>query len=183
MMVEGESNIPEAGGVIQRVFLKPDRPAAYPGVIQAILQADLILAGPGSFFTSVIPNLLVPGVSDAIRAAQAPRIYICNMATQPGETDHYSVSDHMAQLNRHARGAFPEVLANSNYNLETVPYLNGQWVTLPASGEELDYRLHTADLADEERPWRHDPVKLAASLIEILRVRNRENLDSKSSVN
>ena len=167
LMVEGESNIPNAGGKVMRVFLKPDRPPAYPEVIKAILQADLIVAGPGSFFTSVMPNLLVPGVREAIMARNVPRLYICNVATQPGETDGYTVSDHMRQLRLHAESAFTTVLANDNYDPSTPPYGVGQWVTLPAPNEVIDYRLFTGNLVEDVRPWHHDSQKLAARVMEI----------------
>lgn len=166
-IVEGESHVPAAGGRIQRVFLKPEHPRAYPEVIRWILQADLIVAGPGSFFTSVIPNLLVPAICDAICATTVPRLYLCNVATQPGETDHYTVSDHMAQLRRHAGEAFTMVLANDNYDPARPPYTIGDWVTLPAPGEAIPYRLFTGDLVDAKRPWHHNPQKLAARLMTV----------------
>jgi uncharacterized cofD-like protein len=166
-IVEGESHLPEAGGRIQRVFLKPDHPRAYPEVIRWILQADLIVAGPGSFFTSVIPNLLVPAIRDAICATTVPRIYLCNVATQPGETDGYTVSDHMRQLRNHANEAFTTVLANDNYDPAHPPYQIGDWVTLPTQDEAINYRLFTGDLVDPVRPWHHNPQKLAARLMAV----------------
>ncbi|MEZ4860313.1 MAG: YvcK family protein [Caldilineaceae bacterium] len=167
MIVEGESNIPQPGRRVLRVFMRPDQPRAYPEVIRSILQADLIVAGPGSFFTSVIPNLLVPAIRDAICARAVPRIYLCNVATQPGETDHYTVADHMQQLQQHAPGAFPAVLANTNYDPRKPPYTIGDWVTLPPADETRHYTLYTGDLVDERRPWHHDPQKLAGRLIEL----------------
>jgi uncharacterized cofD-like protein len=165
-VVEGESNLPNAGGRIQRVFLKPNQPRAYPEVIRSILQADLIVAGPGSFFTSVMPNLLVPAIRDAICATTVPRIYLCNVATQPGETDGYTVADHMRKLHEHAPGAFPMVLANANYDPAVPPYTIGEWVTLPDS-DPTDYQLFTGDLVDNRRPWHHSPEKLAARLLAV----------------
>lgn len=167
MIVEGESKIPKSGGRIVRVFLKPDHPRAYPEVIRSILQADLIVAGPGSFFTSVMPNLLVPSVRDAICASRAPHIYLCNVATQPGETDHYTVSEHMRQLRLHAGEAFRIVLANDKYDPTVPPSIYGQWVTLPPPDEVLDYTLFTGDLVDDHQPWRHSSAKLATRLMEL----------------
>lgn len=166
-VVEGESNLPKAQGRIMRVFLKPDHPHAYPEVIRSILQSDLIVASPGSFFTSVMPNLLVPAIRDAICAATAPRIYLCNVATQAGETDHYSVSHHMRQLRQHAGEAFTTVLANNQYDLTTPPSGNSDWVTLPEADETIEYKLFTGDLVDEKRPWRHSSEKLAKRLMEV----------------
>jgi uncharacterized cofD-like protein len=174
LLVEGESNLPKAGGVIEHVFLKPEAPRAYPEAIRAILQADLILVGPGSFFTSVIPNLLTPAVRDALCATSAIRIYLCNLVTQPGETDAYNVSDHVRQLQLYSGNAFVNVLANSNYNANHPPAGNGQWVALPAESEALSYRLFTGDLVDAQRPWRHDPAKLAARILEVYTELNRE---------
>jgi uncharacterized cofD-like protein len=169
IIVEGESKIPKAGGRIMRVYLKPEYARAYPRTLQAILQADLIVAAPGSFFTSVMPNLLVPAIRDALCASAAPRIYVCNITTQPGETDGYTVSEHMRQLRAHVGEAFTTVLANDNfsYPLDTPSPFVGDWVTLPAPGEEIPYRLFTGDLADSQRPWRHDPQKLAARLMAV----------------
>ncbi len=169
VVVEGESKIPKAGGRIMRVFLKPEQARAYPLTLQAILQADLIVAAPGSFFTSVMPNLLVPAIRDALCASAAQRIYVCNITTQPGETDGFTVSEHMRQLCAHAGEAFTTTLANENFShpLETPSPFVGNWVTLPANDETLNYRLFTGDLVDNQRPWRHDPKKLAARLMAV----------------
>jgi uncharacterized cofD-like protein len=164
-----------------RVFLKPEHARAYPLTLQAILQADLIVAAPGSFFTSVMPNLLVPAIREALCATSAPRIYVCNITTQPGETDGFTVSEHMRQLRAHAGEAFTTVLANDNfsYALETDSPFVGDWVTLPVPSEKHPYRLFTGDLADNQRPWRHDPQKLASRLMAVygqLQNENKHNL-------
>ena len=162
-VVEGESGITGSPGKIERVFVKPDNARAYPAAVQAILQADLVVAGPGSFYTSVMPNLLVPAIRDAICASSAPSVYICNVATQRGETDGYSVAEHMRQLRLHTGGAFQTVLANNNLESDFA----GEWVRLPEAGEEIDFRLYTGDLVDTERPWRHDSQKLAQRLMAV----------------
>jgi len=113
-VVEGESRISRARKRIRRLTLKPANVAPLPDVLQAIQDADLILLGPGSLYTSVIPNLLVIGVADAIRASRALRIYVCNVMTQPGETDGYSASDHVRVLMEQVgRGLFTHVLVNT----------------------------------------------------------------------
>ncbi len=185
-VVEGESNITQHPGRIERVFLKPENARAYPAAIQAILQADLIVAGPGSFYTSVLPNLLVPAIRDAIIASVAPRIYVCNVATQAGETDGYNVSDHMHQLEIHTGEAFQTVLANDNFDTDEY---NVEWVQPPdsaaASSPDLGYQLYTGDLVDAERPWRHDSEKLAQSVMAIyseLAAANHHPNDSLQSV-
>ncbi len=103
-VVHGESNIPEAGGVIKRLFTEPEVCNPLPDVLTAIKGADLIILGPGSLYTSVIPNLLIHQVADAIASSKAKKIYVCNIMTQPGETDDYTVSDHIKALLKHAGG-------------------------------------------------------------------------------
>jgi uncharacterized cofD-like protein len=164
--VEGESRIPEAGLPIERVFLRPERVRAYPGALRAILSADLILAGPGSLYTSILPNLLVEDITQAIRVSQATKIYICNVATQVGETDHFTVGDHVQALQDHVgKDVFHYVLANDNFDAQLPPQANIEFVplTYEATGE---YQVITADLIDLENAWRHDSKKLARKVIE-----------------
>ncbi len=115
-IVKGESNIPEAHGKIKRLFTEPSICRALPDVIDAILDADLIILGPGSLYTSVIPNLLVSGIVDALMESKAKKIYVCNIMTQPGETDDYSVASHINALLNHAGGRkiIDAVLVNSS---------------------------------------------------------------------
>ena len=103
-IVHGESNIPEAHGKIKRLFTEPEHCKALPEAIAAIKEADLIILGPGSLYTSVIPNLLVDGIVEAITKSTAKKIYVCNIMTQPGETDNYSVASHVNALISHANG-------------------------------------------------------------------------------
>ncbi|MEP7355606.1 MAG: gluconeogenesis factor YvcK family protein [Anaerolineales bacterium] len=164
--VQGETQITEREGAIQRVYLQPDDAPAFPGAIRALLEADLIVLGPGSLYTSLLPNLLVRDLASAVAASRARKVYVCNTATQPGETDGYSVRDHVLAIERHTRaGLFPLVLANSRQAGRLLPGL--EWVALdpPLNGQR---RVLTADVADEERPWRHDSAKVAAALIDML---------------
>ena len=103
-IVHGESNIPEAHGQIKTLFTEPENCTALPEAITAIGEADLIILGPGSLYTSVIPNLLVSGIVDAIAKAKAKKIYVCNIMTQPGETTDYTVASHVNALIKHAKG-------------------------------------------------------------------------------
>lgn len=103
-IVHGESNIPEAHGQIKRLFTEPENCQALPEAIDAIGDADLIILGPGSLYTSVIPNLLVNGIVDAILKAKAKKIYVCNIMTQPGETTDYTAASHINALFKHAGG-------------------------------------------------------------------------------
>ncbi len=102
--IHGESNIPEAHGKIKTLFTEPEHCHALPEAIAAIAEADLIILGPGSLYTSVIPNLLVDGIVEAIEQSKAKKIYVCNIMTQPGETDNYSVASHVNALIAHAKG-------------------------------------------------------------------------------
>ena len=103
-IVHGESNIPEAHKKIKRLFTEPECCKVLPEVIEAIAHADLIILGPGSLFTSVIPNLLVSDIAEAIEQSHAKKIYVCNIMTQPGETDNYSVASHVNAILNHAKG-------------------------------------------------------------------------------
>ncbi|GAB4421368.1 MAG: YvcK family protein [Anaerolineae bacterium] len=165
--VVGESQIPQTGGQIERVFLAPDHVRAFPEAIRAILAADMIVIGPGSLYTSLLPTLLVHGITEAIRASTALTIYVCNVATQPGETDGYSVADHVLALEKHiGQGVFDIVLANNSFPSKNAGP-NTHYV-LPSSATDKalqHYQVHLADLTDSERPWRHDPDKLAKALL------------------
>lgn len=161
--VSGESAITKAGGRIQRIYLEPMTARAYPPALQAILQAEMVVIGPGSLFTSIMPNLLVRDVADALRHTRAIVVYICNLATQPGETDAFSVADHVdAIVKVTGAGCLDYVVANNRLDLpDDAP---GTTVLVqPAWPPRLDeaVRLIEADLVDEARPWRHDSVKLA----------------------
>jgi len=101
-VIHGESQIPEAGGHIKRLFTEPLDCKALPEVLEAIKNAELIILGPGSLYTSVIPNLLIKEISQAIAKSKAKKIYVCNIMTQPGETEGYTVSDHIKALLSHS---------------------------------------------------------------------------------
>ncbi len=165
--VAGESTITQTVGTIERVYLEPDDVPAYPRAVRAILEADLVVAGPGSLYTSVLPNLLVREIAQAVAATRAVRVYVCNVATQRGETDGYTVGDHVAALERHVGpGLFPIVLANDNFaQADRLPEgVEHPSLEVPAGAP---YALHTADLVDPARPWRHDSEKLARALMRI----------------
>ena len=98
--IEGESKITEARGQIARIGCTPENPPALPSALRALHEAEFIVIGPGSLFTSIIPNLLVPGLVEALARACVPRIYVCNVMTQPGETDGYTVADHIAAIDQ-----------------------------------------------------------------------------------
>ncbi|MBN1660384.1 MAG: YvcK family protein [Anaerolineae bacterium] len=162
MRVQGESSIPRAGAPIERVFLRPEEVRAYPAAVRAILKADLIVAGPGSLFTSVLPNLLVRDIQRAVGASRALKVYVCNVATQPGETDGFDVGQHLRALERHVGPAlFQYVVANSNvskgsHDLEMVA------LNYP---KDASYTVVASDLVDTAVPWRHDSERLAREIM------------------
>ncbi len=163
--VRGESEIPRKGGKIKRVWLEPNNPLAYPPTIQAILNADVIIVGPGSLYTSIIPNMLVPDIAEAIRASRGLRFLICNVATQPGETEGYACSDHIKAIEKIiGKGIFDVVICNDNISgrlpkdIDYVPIDNGL---------EEEYPIYSANLSDIEAPWRHDSTKLASAILDL----------------
>lgn len=167
-VVEGESAIPSAGVAVDRVEVVPGDPAAYAEATAALARAELIVLGPGSLFTSVLPNLLVPGIREAVLGSPAHTVYVANVATQHGETDDFSAADHFAAIRRHlGRDDVADVvLANSNLPGEPLPEAwNSQPVAAPGDAEYGSARLELADLVDHERRYRHDSERLAAAVM------------------
>jgi uncharacterized cofD-like protein len=169
IQVEGESKITETAGKIQRIMLEPGNPAAYPEVIQSILSADLIIVGPGSLYTSILPNLLVKDIAAAIRTSQALKIFVCNVATQAGETDGFTCGDHLGVIEEHVgSNIFDIVVANNNSPSDYHPGVEGVEVE---EAMRLKYNVYVKDLIDKEHPWRHDPDKITMALMDLLRER------------
>ena len=165
--VNGESSITAAGGQIEEISLVPNDVEAYQGSVQAILDAEIVVIGPGSLFTSILPNLLVPGIAKALRATRAYKIYICNIAIQPGETTDFTVAEHVLTLEQHiGRGVFQAVLANNAYPTANAGE-NTRYVQPAPDDHEImqRYVVRYLDLVDVERPWRHDPHKLVAAIL------------------
>jgi uncharacterized cofD-like protein len=166
--IVGESQITHAGGKIEEIRLTPPDVQAYSESVEAILDANLVVIGPGSLFTSILPNLLVKGIAEALRASNAYIIYVCNVATQAGETDGFTVAEHVMALERHiGRGIIHAVLTNNAYpshNQGITNYVR----PAPEHHEILQrYEIRYTDLTDDERPWRHDPEKLAAAILQL----------------
>ena len=165
--VQGESKISDFKKAqdcrIQSVRLLPEHPKALPEAVRAIEEADLILLGPGSLYTSVIPNLLVDGISEAVCASRAMKIYICNIMTQDGETEGMTASDHVKALLRHSGPGLVDIcLCNSApvrpgllerykeedaapivVDKEAIEALGVELVTRPLASETLDYARHS----------------------------------------
>lgn len=167
--VQGESRIPEVPGRIRRIYLQPTDPPAYPEAIRAILGADMVVIGPGSLYTSVLPNLLVPDIANAVRSSRAFRVYVCNVATQRGETDHYSCADHWAAITQHAGDGLVDLVVANDCLDPPIPE-NTSLVAPPENGL-LEVPTYTTDLVDHDRVWRHDADLLAERLISLLEER------------
>lgn len=163
--VRGESKIPKAAGRIRRVWLEPNNPLAYPPAVQAILNAELIVIGPGSLYTSLLPNLLVPDLADALRVSRALKFYVCNVATQPGETDGYSCGDHVRNLEKHLGARLFDMVVSNNLYRGQLPEGIG-FVRIDAGLEE-EYPIYSTNLIDSEKAWRHDSVKLAQAIMDL----------------
>jgi uncharacterized cofD-like protein len=166
--VQGESKITDLQGQIVEVSISPDDAVAYDKSVEAILEADLVIIGPGSLYTSILPNLLVQGIADALHKTDAGKVYVCNVATQPGETGDYNVAQHVAALEKYlGEGVLQYVIANN-----ATPPANEQthYVAPVPEGHEINarYQIYYTDLTDNERPWRHDPQKLGQAIMHLL---------------
>ncbi len=164
--IAGESRIPMVEGKIRRLWIDPDNPLPYPPAVQAILSANLIVIGPGSLYTSILPNLLVPGIVEAINSSKAMKFFICNVANEHGETDGYRCSDHIRVIEQHLSDIhFDVIICNNNFDPKLPKGV--EWVMPDASFEE-QYSVYYAPLVDKEYPWRHDFKKLAQVVVDLL---------------
>ncbi|MBN2831165.1 MAG: YvcK family protein [Candidatus Omnitrophica bacterium] len=168
----GENNIPKTHRSIERVYLNPDKPQATPDAIKAIKEAQVIVLGPGSLYTSIIPNLLIKEIVDAIVVSDAVKVYVCNVMTQPGETDGYSVSEHIRALIIHSH---PKIMDYCVVNTSEVPkdilrrYADQDSYVVVNDRrkiEEMGYRVIEDDFVTiEDTLIRHDYLKLAKIIL------------------
>lgn len=173
-IVEGESQIPHAHGKIKRVFTTPEHPKAIQSAVRAIQEADAIVLGPGSLYTSIMPNLCVPDIVQAVRTSKAPKIYICNVMTQPGETDDYTVSDHVKAINRQAGGRVIDFVIANNGDVD--PDVLQRYVATGSHPVIIDKKevsqagatLILSDLINKENSATHDTKKLANVLFDLI---------------
>lgn len=171
--VEGESQIPLARKAINRVFLKPENAEPVKSVLEAINDADAVILGPGSLYTSVLPNLLVHGVAEALRNTQAVKIYICNVMTQPGETDGYTASQHVKAILDHAGPIIDYVVVNSQdvaQNLRASYASQGAYPVVVDTEviEAMGVKVVEANIISETNLVRHDPIKLSRTIISMI---------------
>lgn len=171
-IIHGESNIPEAHGKIKRLFTDPKNCKALDDVIAAIKDAELIILGPGSLYTSVIPNLLIKEISEEIAKSNAKKIYVCNIMTQPGETDSYNVSDHVNALMKHAesRNIIDTVLVNDTLpsNLAQKYQMSGSYpVKIDAENiKKLGVKIFSRKLIEDSKEGlvRHSSNRVARAI-------------------
>ncbi len=173
--VEGESVVAKGQAPIARVFLLPEAPEANAKAITEIREADVIVIGPGSLYTSIMPNLLVPGIAQAIEESKASlKVFVCNVATEPGETDGYTAWDFVTAIESHVgRRLFDVVITNSNYRAEKPGLWKSQVVRpgTPTTGRDIQVIEH--DVVDSHNALRHDAQKLSQVLLELYDGRRR----------
>ncbi len=184
--LRGESEVGKAHGRIRKVFLKPEDPTGYLPAVQAVLDADMIVFGPGSLYTSVIPPVLVGDIKQAIKSnPTAIKVYVCNVATQVGETDHFDALAHIRALQEQiGKRMFDYVLVNEDVaataarireiRSQDPAKVKPEWLvdpvdpdTLRAAAGDLGVEIIVADVISESNPLRHDPDKLATALLRL----------------
>jgi uncharacterized cofD-like protein len=165
-VVTGESNIPLSGAGIEELILEPKRPTAHPKAVEAILDADIVVMGPGSLFTSILPNLMVPGITRALSESRATKVYVCNVATQEGETDDYSVADHLEALQRHTHDKITDFVIANERNGDIGSDVGEKFVI--DDGREVAHAtiLHE-EIADPAHPVRHSSEGLARAIMSL----------------
>lgn len=167
----GQSRIGESRG-IRRVWLSPARVEASPEAVEAIRGADLIVLGPGSLYTSILPSLLVPGIRSALEDTGGLRVYVSNVATQLGETEGYTLSEHVAALNAHDVGHLIDVvLANDDGTARAPEGYHAEPVRVDMPASDAGPRLELAAVVDPENAHRHDPARLTDALVALLDAR------------
>ena len=182
---EGESNISKVKSPIERLHLKPEGCGATEDALEAIRNAEAIVIGPGSLYTSILPNLLIEDLSDALARSQAPKIYICNVMTQPHETDHFSAFDHVNTIVEHSR---PDVLSHVFVNTALIP----QTILNKYAKEEaypvvmdtnriknLGYTVIETNAIQTVDTVRHNPRKLSKVILDVIASSKKKTADQR----
>lgn len=174
----GQTNITQRRKRIKRIFLKPTRPAAGPDVIRIIKGADVVLLGPGSLYTSIIPNLLVRGVAEAVSHSNAMKVYISNIMTQPGETDGYSVSDHLRAVFDYLPGGIDYVLVSTDKVPRSVEERyekkGAQAVQVDMNKlRKMKVEVVRKKMISKKYPARHNPQRLAEAVLDLINKERR----------
>ena len=172
VQVLGQTKIVAYSNPIEKVFLVPDNPPAYTGVLKTFKEADIIILGPGSLFSSIIPNLLVKGVAQSIKKSKARKIYICNIMTQPGETDNFTVADHLFAVEKYLGCNVDYLIINSGKiaeNLIKKHARKNSFVVVDDSNKLIDKnRIIREDIVSNKDHVRHDPEKISRVIFESL---------------
>ena len=159
----GETNVASASARLQSLTLCPPNPPAHPEAVAALEQADLIIIGPGSLYTSIVPNLLIPGIAQAVAGSRALKVYVCNVAEEPRQTEGYSVQAHIDVVRRYAgEDSVHAVIANSS--IPGGPTPAGLDFIKPLHPWNDGALLIEADVIDQTATARHDPEKLALTV-------------------
>ncbi|TQR19962.1 gluconeogenesis factor YvcK family protein [Psychrobacillus vulpis] len=173
VVISGESKIPTYGKKIEKVFITPSDVKPLPETINTIRQADIIAIGPGSLYTSILPNLLVEDIKKAIVSSKAKKVYICNLMTQAGETSNYTASDHVRALSDHVGEEFLDTVLISKEEIpENVQYLYKQEKASPVKIdveklETLNIEIVKKDISVvHDGAVRHDAIEVAKWLVE-----------------
>jgi uncharacterized cofD-like protein len=171
--VRGESAIAHDNPAVERIYLEPDEPDAYRPALAAILNADLIVLGPGSLYTSVLPNLLVGGVREAIQWSRGATAYVCNVATQHGETDDFGYEDHIHEVVSYlGKNELDFAVVNNNEASDEAIRPEWQVKAVRYDGKSIvadGVQIVADNVVSDRNPLRHDPIKLADVLIDLAR--------------
>ena len=164
----GETRVGNSSDRLRTLTLVPENPSAHPEAVKAIEDADLIVVGPGSLFTSIVPNLLISEIASALKESAAFRVYVCNVAEEPAQTEDYSVIDHLDVVEHYAgEGSIDAVLANNNLPKRPTPAGLGFIKSdRPWSGDVLLIEADVIDETNASSAARHDPFKLSNALTE-----------------
>ena len=165
-VVRGESKIAESGGSIEQIMIEPTNSTAHPDAVDAIMRADVVVIGPGSLFTSLLPNLLVSEIADALRVSNAMTIYVCNVATEKGETEGFSAADHVRTLQEHTFPTIADYVVTNENVVKLGPEFGGEPVAA-VDESPPNVRVVSEDLIDASDPVRHDSTKLAQVVLDV----------------
>lgn len=170
----GETAIVNSGHRIRRLYLDPENSPPHPEALRAIEEADIIVIGPGSVYTSVIPNLLVQGIAEALEKAECPKVYICNVMTQPGETESFTAAEHLVAIQANVgpricdyvlvNTGVPTQLMLDKYRSSDQEYVEPDIDRL----HHMGYKPVTGNFMSETDFVRHDPLRMATRIMEIL---------------
>lgn len=173
-VAQGECHIPEVGKAIKRVYIEPEDAEPPAEAVEALLEADAIVLGPGSLYTSVLPNLLVRGIADTIRKSSGIKIYVCNVMTQPGETSGYSASEHVRAILDHVgKGLVDYCIVNTQAVHKTLYEKYAEQNAFPVEAdvdeiEKMGIHVVRERLIFESNLVRHDPHKLSRAIIKMI---------------